>query len=63
MNLNDQNVMLLLTYLRFITPFLSVFTYFSGVFNESTVCGLKFYGKYYPEFLDTANHLEFIPNL
>ena len=58
MNLNDQNLTLLVTYLRFIT-FFHPFLYFSDVFNESTVCGLKFYGKYYPEFLNTAKYVEF----
>ena len=62
MNMNDQNLMLLVTYLRFITLF-HPFLYFSGVFNESTVRGLKFYGKDYPEFLDTAKYVEFILKL
>ena len=58
MNLNDQNLMLLVTYLRFITLF-HPFLYFSSIFNESTVRGLKFYGKDYPEFLDTTKYVEF----
>ena len=53
--------MLLLTYSRFITLFLSVFIF--CVSNESTVRGLNFYGKNYQECLDAAKYVEFILNL
>ena len=39
------------------------FYIFPGVFNESTVRSLTFYGKDHPEFLDTAKYVEFILNL
>ena len=53
-NLNDQNLKLSVTYLRFITLFRIRFYTFSGVFSESTVCGVKFCGGDYPKFFDSV---------
>ena len=56
------NISLILVY-SFLHSYYFIFTTYtlaSGVFSESTVKALEYYGKEYPDFLETARFVKFV---